>query len=169
MDSKFKPSTVKKNKDIKVDPQVSSLDYDDHRDITLKMHSDAEMTHNELSSLISEINRLSVEDHLNIYILLRKQGIDKAFFSRSKKATHFDIAKLSNELKWRLQMYVKFTQENNSRNKQVQTADQHCKELISQLNHRLEHSQQIDIEDNLPQQSETDKYERMLRLNGRQP
>lgn len=165
---------VKKNRDIKADPQENhALEYDDHRDIACKMYADTEMTNRDLDLLITEINKLTAADHLNIYILLRKQGIDKSFFSRSKKATHFDIDKLPNELKWRLQMYVKFTQENNARNKKMETADQQFQTTMTRLNERLKPTKQSgpgtgpesDNESGLPQQTETDKYERMLQLN----
>jgi len=45
--------------------------------------------------------------------LLRKGGVKKNFFSNSKKVLHFDLSKLSNELKWKLKMYAELAAKNS--------------------------------------------------------
>ena len=167
MDSKLKASTVKKNKNIKVEATEDKSSYNPLHDITHRMYNDEPMDSKMLDSLIAEINHLSSAEHMLIYALLRGGGINKEFFSHGKKAVHFDIAKLPNELKWKLSMYLKMTKENNERQKLIDIAGKDHISCLNALDSKLDakHSSVV-ISDN-DGATETDRYEKMLQLNNK--
>lgn len=170
MDSRLKASTVRKNKNIKAEATEDKDGYNAHSDITTRMYNDEAMDNKTLSCLIAEINQLAPADHMIIYALLRAgDGVSKEFFSHSKKAVHFDIGKLPNELKWKLSMHIKMTKENNERQKLINLADKDHREHIDALDSKLDtkHPAKIVISDDDTGITETDRYEKMLQLNNK--
>lgn len=158
----LKPSCVKKNKNIKVEVENSGS-YNSHTDIAFNMYNECPVDQPKLEKLMNDINQLSPKEHLDIYVLLRASGISKEFFSCSKKATHFDIAKLPNELKWKLILHTEMTIENSKRSKIINTASSEHQLTLDKLNDSLAHPHTDDPL--ITGTSETARYEKMLQLN----
>jgi len=165
----LKPSQIKKNQDIKPSTLENTQDtYNDYTDIINNINREKKMDGKLLSSLIDDINQLPREDHLNIYVFLRSNGVESNFFSKSKKATHFDIDLISNRNKWKLYMHVNMLQESNNRSKTIsKLTEQHNKNL-QRLDSQLEreHSERHEQSVHQPAtDTETAKLEKMLHFN----
>jgi hypothetical protein len=167
----LKTSTITKSKHTK--EVCEEFGYDPNTNITTKMYNEDKMEQKILDVLINDINSLESYDHMIIYSLLRTGGIEKNFFSHGKKIVHFDIAKLPNELKWKLQMHVKMTKENNARQQIITCANEDHNKIMSNLDKTLTHPQDnrestsTSMDLNNKENAETKKYEKMLKLNNR--
>lgn len=166
MKLKTKASLIKKNPDIKAGVIENEENYNNYSDIISKINKSESMSVNMLDNLIQDINKLDREDHLKIYILLRSKGVTEKFFSRSKKATHFDIEKIPDDVKWVLYMNVQMLEENKSRNKIISDLTEEHQNKINTLDTKLKtpHSHSnVGLEKR--SESENEKFEKMLKLN----
>ena len=134
---KLKPSMITKNPEIKANVTEKKDFYDDFSEIVTNTNKSLPMDSNTLDYLIHNINLLEPEDHSRIYSFLRSRGINKSFFSTSKRATHFDINKIPNNLKWLLYQQVKMLTENQHRSQMISDMTKQHHRNIENLNVKL--------------------------------
>lgn len=79
-----------------------------------------ELTNKNIEQLCSTIETLSQDDQYKIYILMRTNGIDEEYFSKSNKGVYFEFYKLNKDLKQKIFKFVQLTIENNNRNKEIE-------------------------------------------------
>lgn len=168
----LRPTSIKKNPELKNDPKEESLSYNNYMDVIQKINSDFQMDMDTVHKLIEDINKLDVEDHMKIYIFLRNNDVDRNFFSKNKRATHFDLLKLPNQVKWKLYKHVKMLTDNNQRSQLISSAtaeyEAHINRLDQNITAKHQHRSdkiQLRPQPQLESESENARYEKMLRLN----
>ena len=158
----LKPSIIKKNPDLKVDTTENNDNYKDYSYISSRT---TKLPEDLLNQLVKDIHSLSPDDHMEIYITLRKLLVPERFFSKGNKATHFDIRKLEPNIQWKLFAFVKMCMENKQRDKVISEAAENHKIQKQKLDDKLE-SNGIHISFNEDsERTESARYEQMLRLN----
>jgi len=73
-----------------------------------------------VEKLLSNIDKLDINDHKNIYLLLRTNGINKDYFSHNSKGVYFDFFNLPAKLQKELYIYVELSIENKKRNEYIE-------------------------------------------------
>lgn len=67
--------------------------------------------------LVNNIDKLDMNEHIEIYKLLRMHSISADFFSKTNKGVYFDFSKLSKDLQWKIYNMVYMSIENIARTK----------------------------------------------------
>ena len=108
----------------------SNLNINKAKDIIVPLHNSVDYcysvekaeTSNRLSKenilfVCNNIEKLDAKDHIEIYILMRSEGIQSEFFSKTNKGVFFDFSKLPNEVQQKIFSIITMTIENNERTK----------------------------------------------------
>lgn len=161
----LKPSIIKKNPDLKADTIENDDNYTDYSYISSRK---TDLSEDVLNQLVKDIHSLSPDDHMQIYIALRKLQVPERIFSKGNKATHFDVRKLETNIQWKLYAFVKMCTENKQRDKVISEAAERHRLQRQKLDDKLESygSNEPDISLNEDSdRTESARYEQMLRLN----
>ncbi len=159
----LRPSSIKKNSNIKADIVDKTNSADDLMNITNNIRLKKHMPDNVRSNLVDLINKdLSSEDHIEIYKMLRKEKSEK-FFSTNKRKTFFNIKELEDVIKWKLYYLVLLSKDNNNNLRNREKATQNHEQSLTDLNKKINNKKPVDM--NFTGQSEKEKYSKMIEMN----
>src|SRR3989344_6123728 len=98
----MKTTSVKKNPKIRntIHQQPVSYTYN-----PLDIDYRQDMDYDSMAKLSRTINRLTKEEHIEIYKFLRKY-VDATFFAPNNTGTYFNLNNLDNMVKWELHRIV---------------------------------------------------------------
>lgn len=121
------------------------------------------MSNDVLAKMIKNIEKLSKDDHEEIYMMLRRHK-QESFFAINGMGTHFNIDALSDQIKWRLHNVISLSLENDKRSRTLQEATtEHSTVMTKQYDNM---KSEVDWDDTLTRNpSENDKTDYMIEMN----
>jgi hypothetical protein len=101
---------INKDKDVMV-PLHNNVDY------CYITSSEERLTKENILFICNNIAQLDVQYHIELYILMRSEGISSEFFSKTNKGIFFDFSKLPNVLQWKIYSLISMSIESKERTK----------------------------------------------------
>jgi hypothetical protein len=153
---------MKKSSITKVSGDVGIVQNTDPFPYEITNQAYGSMSNDILSKMIKNIEKLTKEDHEEIYMTLRRHK-QESFFAINGMGTHFNIDGLSDQVKWNLHRVISLSLENKTRNQMLQQAnDEHSDNMKKQYD--CMHSD-VTWVDEIRNPSEGDKTSYMLEMN----
>ena len=108
---------INKDKDIIV-PLHNNIDFC----YTTEKTADASrLSKDNILFICNNLEKLDIKDHIEIYILMRSEGVQSEFFSKTNKGVFFDFSKLTIDLQMKIHSIISMAIENGTRAKLYDT------------------------------------------------
>ena len=123
------------------------------------------MTISEQNAITKDIDKLSKNDHMMIYLMIREN--QSKVLHEGKVETVFNLKELDNELRWKLRSLVNMSLENKARDEMKKSALVEHQEHIDSLNSRIDVNKDKDRDKIVSERgpTEREKYATMLAMN----
>ena len=112
---KIKQSNLNINKNKNVNVPINTVEECIY--INEKNEVDLSLSKDNILYICNNLDKLDMKDHIEIYKLLRSNGIPSEFFSKTTKGLYFDFSKLSLEIQWKIYNVIVMGVDNIARNK----------------------------------------------------
>ena len=132
---KITTSKLKINKQIST--PINNIYSDDVYYTDEKISKTEPLSFEYIQKLCNNIDSLNKDEHIQLYILMRENGVSADFFSTTNRGVYFDFLKLSCDLQWKIYNMIKMTIENIDRSKLIKTYSVEYENQIKKLDHDL--------------------------------